>query len=108
MDIQKEREAFDEWHYNQYLLENPNIDTSSAKYIYDYAHKNVLVWQIRESHFTAWQAAKANTIPEGFVLVPKEPTSEMLYCGYAAPDNLAAKYKAMIEVAQEQSHDLFN
>lgn len=39
-----------------------------------------------------------------YVLVPKEPTSEMLYCGYAAPDNLAAKYKAMIE-AQEQTND---
>ena len=59
MDIQKEREAFDEWHYNRYLLENPNIDISNAKYIYDYAHKNVLVCQLRESHFTAWQAAKA-------------------------------------------------
>lgn len=59
MDLQKERESFDEWHYNQYLLENLNIDISNAKYIYDYAHKNVLVCQLRESHFTAWQAAKA-------------------------------------------------
>ena len=62
MDIQKKREAFDEWHYNQYLLENPNIDISNAKYIYDYAHKNVLVCQLRESHFTAWQAAKAQAV----------------------------------------------
>ena len=61
MDIEKDsnREAFDEWHYNQYLLENPNIDISNAKYIYDYAHKNVLVFQLKESHFTAWQAAIA-------------------------------------------------
>ena len=59
MDLQKEREAFDEWHYEQYLLENPNIDISNAKYIYDYAHKNVLVFQLKESHFTAWQAAIA-------------------------------------------------
>ena len=62
--MKEQRQAFDEWHYNQYLLENPNIDTSSAKYIYDYAHKNVLVWQIRESHFTAWQAAKAQAVQE--------------------------------------------
>ena len=71
-DMKEQRQAFDEWHYNQYLLENPNIDTSSAKYIYDYAHKNVLVWQIRESHFTAWQAAKAQAVPEGFVVVPRK------------------------------------
>ena len=95
MDLQKEREAFDEWHYEQYLLENPNIDISNAKYIYDYAHKNVLVFQLKESHFLAWQAAiarmevrintldeillnqgealaqaKAQAVPEGFVVVP--------------------------------------
>ena len=64
-----EREAFDACHYEQYLLENPNIDISNAKYIYDYAHKNVLVCQLRESHFTAWQAAKAQAVPDGFVVV---------------------------------------
>lgn len=79
-DMKEQRQAFDEWHYNQYLLENPNIDTSSAKYIYDYAHKNVLVWQIRESHFTAWQAAKAQSVPEGFVLVNKKDLVKVLNC----------------------------
>ena len=72
MDIHKEREAFDKWHYEQYLLENPNIDIANAKYIYDYAHNNALVYQLRESHFTAWQAAKAQAVPEGFVLVEKD------------------------------------
>ena len=60
------REAFDEWHYEQYLLENQNIDISNAKYIYDYAHKNVLVFQLKESHFTAWQAAKAQAVPDTY------------------------------------------
>ena len=64
MDIRKEREAFDVWHYEQYLLENPNIDIANARYIYDYAHKNALVYQLRESHFTVWQAAKASAVPE--------------------------------------------
>ena len=73
MDLQKEREEFEAWHYEQYLIENPNIDITNAKYIYDYAHKNALVCQLKESHFTAWQAAKAQkaAVPEGFVLVPK-------------------------------------
>ena len=61
MDIQKEREEFEAWHYEQYLIENPNIDITNAKYIYDYAHNNALVYQLRESHFTAWQAAKAQS-----------------------------------------------
>ena len=72
MDLQKERKAFEAWHYEQYLIENPNIDITNAKYIYDYAHKNALVCQLKESHFIAWQAAKAKAIPEGFVVVPKE------------------------------------
>ena len=61
--------------------------------------------ELYSSEWKAWQAAKAQAVPGGFVLVPKEPTSEMLYCGYAAPDNLAAKYKAMIEAAQEPAND---
>lgn len=67
MDLQKEREEFEAWHYKQYLLENPNIDIANAKYIYDYAHNNALVYQLKESHFIAWQAAKAKAIPKGFV-----------------------------------------
>lgn len=66
MNIQKEREAFEVWHYEQYLLENPNIDISNAKYIYDYAHKNALVYQLKESHFLAWQAAKAQAVQQSF------------------------------------------
>lgn len=78
MDIQKEREAFEAWHYEQYLLENPNIDISNAKYIYDYAHKNALVFQLKESHFLAWQAAKALEAKklEGCVVVPKDQTED--------------------------------
>ena len=116
MDIQKEREAFDEWHYNQYLLENPNIDISNAKYIYDYAHKNVLVCQLRESHFTAWQAAKAQAIPEGFVLMPMVPSERMInavrqcYEGEAyLPYSLYSEFvnQAIIErmEAQEPTND---
>ena len=110
MDLQKEREEFEAWHYEQYLLENPNIDIANAKYIYDYAHNNALVYQLKESHFIAWQAAKAKAIPEGFVVVPKEPTSKILQAMKKANDNgihatqiyrCGLQYKAMIEAAQE-------
>ena len=55
-----------------------------------------------------WQAAKAQAVPDGFVLVPKEPTQKMI----DAADNCAIDgkvtanivYKAMIE-AQEQAND---
>ena len=109
MDIQEEREAFLKWHYQAYLLENPEIDVKNAQYIYDYAHKNVLCAQLRESHFNVWQAAKAQAVPDGFVVVPKEPTKEMLI----AADNCAIDskvtahniYNAMIAAAQEPTND---
>lgn len=52
-----------------------------------------------------WQAAKAQAVPEGFVVVPKEPTRGMLIAadnceinGKVTANNI---YKAMIEAAQE-------
>ena len=52
-----------------------------------------------------WQAAKAQAVPEGFVVVPKEPTDAM-YQAYArhsvAPMSTLSKtgYKAMLEAAR--------
>lgn len=64
-----------------------------------------------------WQAAKAQAVPEGFVLVPKEPTSAMLFAA-SGRDIVAEHYgdenilwpelretwKAMLE-AQEPADD---
>lgn len=73
MGLQKEREEFEAWHYERYLIENPNIDIANAKYIYDYAHNNALVYQLRESHFIAWQAAKAQVVPEWISVQDRMP-----------------------------------
>ena len=55
-----------------------------------------------------WQAAKAQAVPDGFVVVPKEPTKAMLIAadnceidGKVTAHNI---YKAMLE-AQEQTND---
>lgn len=109
-----EREAFEAWHYEQYLLENPNMDISNAKYIYDYAHKNVLVCQLRESHFTAWQAAKAHKAEKlkGKVVVPVEPTPKMIDSTWDDQDEIETMshnsrnefiYKKMIRVAMVEA-----
>ena len=65
-----------------------------------------------EFYFNAgWQAAKANAIPDGFVVVPKEPTERMLDSTYSSiSDNLHYAdleniYKAMIWSAQEPTND---
>ena len=82
MDLQKDKDFEKAWQENRHIWESTKNLAKAMFY-----------------------AGQAQAIPEGFVLVPKEPTSEMLYCGYAAPDNLAAKYKAMIEAAQEPAND---
>ena len=125
MNIDKEREAFEaifgkngcEYYpeYNAYQNGNDrNEDAINGKWY-------------------AWQAAKAQAVPESnallsdamdavqklgsgdFVLVPKEPTCEMIEAGMGNFDfpldngrfsnhDLIFAYRAMIE-AQEQSHD---
>ena len=63
-----------------------------------------------------WKAAKAQAVPEGFVLVPKEPSADLVNHGHqvflghfneggqTGGRSIYFAYKAMIE-AQEQSHD---
>ena len=73
--MKTERELFEEWHYGQYLLENPDVDLANAKYIYDYAHKNALVYQMRETCFIVWQASASR---EGYKLVPLQPSNNTI------------------------------
>ena len=60
-----------------------------------------------------WQAATAQAVPEGFVLVPMQPTPRMIDATWNCDEEIQNMshnsrnefiYKAMIE-AQEQSHD---
>ena len=60
-----------------------------------------------------WQAAKAQAVPDGFVVVPKEPTPKMIDATWNYDDEIqdmshntrnAFIYKAMIE-AQEPAND---
>ena len=56
-----------------------------------------------------WQAAKAQAVPDGFVVVPKKATKKMLDAGYEAHDRFFSNgavqdvYVAMIE-AQEPAN----
>ena len=74
-------------------------------------------WEVMKPHlFYAYclgvkaQEAKAQAVPEGFVLVPKKATKKMLDAGYEAHDGFFSNgavqdvYVAMIE-AQESAND---
>ena len=98
MDIQKERLAFEAWFESRY-------DANFMQFALDL---DMYVDKHTQTSWEAWQAAKAQAVPEGFVVVPVEPTPKMI----DAADNCAIDwkvtanivYKAMIE-AQEQAND---
>lgn len=97
MDLNKERAAFEGWFGNTicdlWCADNREVQ---------------MAWE-------AWQAAKASAVPDGYVLVPKEPTRKIREAMYMAqhyhmsvinPDEWDAvdkSYKAMIEAVQEQN-----
>lgn len=104
MDIQKEREVFEAW---------VGSNGRSIERFSDGSYKSMTL----DKEWEAWQAAKAQAVPEGFVLVPKEPTDAMLFAA-SGRDIVAEHYggenilwpelretwKAMIE-AQEPAND---
>ena len=116
MDIQKEKIAHEKHLLSQgvdfkYL---PNIQYSELENVYE-----LIEWDEEysealneiNSSWCTWQAAKAQAVPEGFVVVPEEPTERMLDSAYSSiSDNLHYAdleniYKAMIWSAQEPTND---
>ena len=107
MDINKEREAFE-----QHLTDTGLVEFSDYGFAVDecdeYLHEPTQVaW---DSWLIGMNRAKAQAIPEGFVVVPKKATKKMLDAGYEAHDGFFSNgavqdvYVAMIE-AQEQAND---
>ena len=98
MEIKLKRKAFEAWHESKY---GEHIIWSNGS----------PVSHIHNDRWQGWLAAtaKAQTVPEGFVLVPREPTDVMRNI---FNESWVVIYKAMIEAAEKemiaaqgQSHD---
>ena len=111
MDIEKDsnREAFEAWFESRYDAHFMQFALDLDMYVDKHTQRS---WE-------SWQAAKAQAVPDGFVVVPKEPTQEMIdkfpevfyqdtYAGecsmWVGDETIRNGYKAMIE-AQEQAND---
>ena len=68
MDIQKEREAFEAWYCRNHTGLKQS-DLAKFRTLSGYSFSDSLKINIS---WEAWQAAKAQAVPEGFVLVKKE------------------------------------
>ena len=112
MSIQKESEAYLKMLVGNDAISNEQADTlklmPGGSHFYTYGNQvSVAKLDLINWGWNSWVKAKSQAVPEGFVLVPKEPTEAMMYAGYGSKektDNLRINYIAMIE-AQEQSHD---
>lgn len=67
MDIQKEREAFEDWYCKNHTGLKQS-DLAKFRTLSDYSFSDSLKINIS---WEAWQAATTQAVPEGFVLVPK-------------------------------------
>ena len=115
MDIQKEREAFLNVYVN-YKGDSRKIQFNEETEQFMWRKNNVSDTEVEYVHLMnqrwyAWLAcakSKAQAVPEGFVLVPKEPTPKMIDAGHGfCKNNIVTPsgfYKAMIE-AQEPTND---
>ncbi|WP_333652813.1 hypothetical protein [Acinetobacter johnsonii] len=109
MDVEKEREAFEATTPFSIYINKVNSDGNKYTPIY---YKDLDYAQIMSFGWLAWQAAKAQAVPEGFVLVPKEPAKDALIeiasvCigdDFANFDESRELYQAMIK-AQEPAND---
>ena len=100
IDLEKEREAFSNWFESNFS----NGEVIFGSDGIPLGHEKALSWK-------AWQAAKSQ-VPEDFVLVPKEPTEEIINAMHGSflgafiegkatgGQSIEFAYKAMIEAAQ--------
>ena len=93
MDLQKDEGFEKAWQENRHILESTKNLAKAMFY-----------------------AGQAKAVPEGFVVVPKEPTQELLNKmqdyfvgafenGLTGGQSIHCAYKAMIDEAQEQDHE---
>ena len=112
MEVQKEREAFQKFCEENFDFEHHEqtyFDEQTQCYENDIGEDTESI----NMAWMAWQAAKAQAVPEGFVWMPKEPTQNIYRTFYDAfnladagntAQNFKVAYKAMIE-ALEPTND---
>lgn len=114
MDLQRERAAFEAVTNTYHCIYNADLNYyfSGSKFTGDKVEIEV------NAGWKAWQTAKSQAIPEGCVVVPKEPTEAMLFAA-SGRDIVAEHYggenilwselretwKVMLEAVQEKNNE---
>lgn len=116
MEIQKEKNLYLAKLLEQEVIKQDEFEDLVFKPEINAFHSNYLSSRFMDNinfGWSAWQAATAQAVPEGFVLMPKEPTQNIYRTFYDAfnsadagntAQNFKVAYKAMIE-ALEPTND---
>lgn len=76
MNLEKERELFLEWHFNEWKINNSNDESIEfAKMLYERVYSYDHTSCVRDIEFKAWLASINR---EGYKLVPVEPNQKMI------------------------------
>ncbi|ELZ9146968.1 hypothetical protein RHK97_002544 [Acinetobacter baumannii] len=78
-DLNKEKEKYLQWHFENWKSKYAQDDAPEfAKTMYDRIYQHFHTDQIseRESGFEAWLEAKAQAVPEGYVLVTEDQAKD--------------------------------
>jgi len=118
MDIQKERQAFESALISKRIFDKADIEN----YVVFYSDQNkykpsttctedeVFATEWINVGWRMWCEAKKQAIPNGFVLMPKKPTNEMIKYARELHEGEAylpySLYEAFVIVAQEQANGI--
>lgn len=113
IDLELERKAFNDWHFLTYGEFVNWWDDGPASWIHNDRWKGwISSAESKQAEIDLLKAQLAKVESGEYVVVPKEPTLKMLKVAdkhvmdcNATPESA---YKAMIEAAQENSHDNSN
>ena len=108
MEIQNEKEAFERFKAKQIGIDYETLKKDLDDCEKRFPNNRYAGWNFK-SDWELWQAAKSKAVPDGYCVVPKEPTPKMSIAyqknAIAPVSSLSISgYKAMIE-AQEPAND---
>lgn len=100
MNIERERELFLEWHFNEWKINNSNDESIEfAKMLYERVYSHDHTSCVRDIEFKAWLTSASR---EGYKMVPVVDTDAMWSAGRAVIEengystDASDVYKAMI------------
>ena len=98
MDIEKEREEFEQC----YIANHHDGDIHPNQQLLEWSEKGGFYFAISVNDlWDMWLAAKKQAVPDGFVVVPVEPTYDMIEAAEGNNGHIESIWRDMIQEARK-------